>query len=92
LQGFFRLELFKDYLLLVVWTKRGEEGVAFDVTEPHCLPVDITHFLLLSFVVGLDHDLGTIVEADEGAHLLWSVCGSKGEVAKFGAVELSGQV
>lgn len=92
LQRFLRLQLLENDFLLVVGPQGGQEGIALDMAQPHRLPVNIPHFLFLPLVVHLQHDLGLVVQPDQGLLLARVLTRPQGQVPHLGAVEFRGQV
>lgn len=94
LERLFREQLFKSDFLLVfdIWTDGREKGIAFDVTQPYSLSVNISWFFFFALVVGLKHDLGAIVQPNEGTHLMRTVSGPERQEAMFCVAKLSCQI
>lgn len=92
LERFLGLQFLKGDLLLVIRPEGGQKGIALDMAEPHCLPINIPHFLLLPLVVHLQHDLGLIVQPDQGLLLACVLVRPQGQVPYFCAVEFSCKV
>lgn len=87
LECFFSLQFLKSDLLLVIGPQGGQEGIALNMAEPHGLPINISDFLLLPFVVHLQHDLGLIVQPDQRLLLADVLVCPQGQVPHFGAIE-----
>lgn len=66
LQCFFCLQLLKRYLLLIIRSQGGQKGIAFNMAQPHGLPINIPNLLFLPLVVYLQHYLSLVVQTYQG--------------------------